>query len=74
MVEIKGIIQYYEQGEKYVDVIVSEGKDVPNSRHRVGVDIKVNRGKIITFLVGIYGISPGEIAWPAHIELKPGGA
>jgi len=74
LIELKGVIQYYDQGHKLVDVVVSEAKESPHRRHRVGVDIKVNRGKIITFLAGIYGIDPGGIVWPDHIDLKSGGA
>jgi len=69
LIELKGIVQYYDQGHKYVDVVVTEDQDVKREKHRVGVDIDVSHGKIITFLSELYGVTPGDIVWPGHIKL-----
>ena len=69
MIELKGVITHLDKDHKYIDVIVVEGKNGPQKRHRVGVDIAPNRGKIITFLASMYSVRPGEIVWPSHIEL-----
>jgi len=69
LIELKGIVQYYDEGHKYVDVVVTEDQAVKRERHRVGVDIEVNHGKIITFLSELYGVTPGDIVWPGHIKL-----
>lgn len=68
-IELRGIIQHHDGGHKYVDVVVTEGNPHIYVTHRVGVDIVVNRGKILAFLAGHYGIKPGDIVWPAHIML-----
>ena len=70
MIELKGIIQYYDQGHKYVDVVVADDPDGGYKRHRVGVDIKVNPGKIRQFLAAMYDVPPGDIVWPPHIKAK----
>lgn len=68
-IELRGIIQSKDEGHTNVDLIVTEGRADKYKRHRLGVDIKSNRGNIITFLAGFYGVPPGEIVWPDHIEL-----
>lgn len=68
MIELKGIIQSYDQGQKQVQVVVKDDSHVQHVVHQVGVDIEVNRGKILTFLASMYGIPPGQIVWPEHIE------
>lgn len=69
MIELKGIIVFYAQGHKHVDVVVAEDPYGRHQRHRLGVDIEINRGRILTFLGAIYDVPPGDIIWPAHIEL-----
>ena len=69
MIELRGIIRFKDKGHEYVDLVVTEGRADKYKRHRLGVDIKPTRGKIITFLAGIYGVPPGEIEWPTYIEL-----
>lgn len=68
-IELCGIIQYADEGHRHVEVVVKEGRPDKYKRHRLGVDIKVNRGRIITFLGNFYDVPPGKIVWPAHIEL-----
>ena len=70
MIELKGIIQHYEGEHKYVDVVVTEDKPDIYVPHRMGVDIKVNRGTILTFLAATYGVRPGDIVWHHHIKAK----
>lgn len=69
MIELKGIIVFYDQDHKHVDVVVAEDPYGRYRQHRLGVDIKPNRGKILTFLGAIYDVPPGDIIWPDHIEL-----
>jgi len=69
LIELKGIVQCYDLGHKYVEVVVFEDQDVKSRRHLVGVDIEVSHGKIITFLSELYGVPPGDIVWPGHIKL-----
>lgn len=69
MIELRGIIQYCANGHRLVDLVVTEGRPDKYKRHRMGVDIKLNRGKIITFLGELYNVPPGEIVWPDHIEV-----
>lgn len=70
-VEVRGIIQFYNMGQKHVEVMVTEDRPDNYVIHPVGVDINVNKGKILVFLSALYGVKPGEIVWPAHIRLKP---
>lgn len=67
-VELRGIVQFYDNGHRHVQVVVKDKAEVQDVVHEVGIDIEVNRGRIITFLSGLYGIPPGEIVWPAHIQ------
>ena len=69
MIELKGIIQYYDKGHKCVDVVVAAGKDESYKRLRMGVDVKANRGKILVFLAGWYDVKPSAIVWPPHIRV-----
>lgn len=71
-IELRGIVQFYNDGHKYVQVVVKDDSHVQHVVHDVGVDIDVNRGKILTFLEDLYGIPPGGIVWPEHIVLKEG--
>lgn len=73
MIVLHGIIQFKDNGHTFVDVVVKTGNTGRNIRHRVGVDIEADRGKIITFLSNFYGVQHDEIVWPAHIELETGG-
>lgn len=59
-------------GQKHVNVVVAVGNASNYKKHHVGVDINVNRGRIITFLSTMYSIPPGEIHWPSHIVLGQG--
>lgn len=70
MIELRGIIQAGKDGHTEVSLLVTEHRPDKYKRHFMGVDIKLNRGKIITFLGDVYGVSPGDILWPDHIELK----
>lgn len=70
MIELRGIIQSKKKGHTETSLVVTENRPDKYKRHFMGVDIKLNRGKIITFLGAMYGVKPGEIAWPDHIELK----
>lgn len=72
-IELRGIVQFADLGKRYVDVVVIEGNPHKYKKHRVGVDIKVNRGTIINFLSGTYGVPPGEIDWPEHIVAEDKG-
>lgn len=72
MVAINGVIEYWDLGHRHVDVVVTSGNTGRQTTHEVGVDEKPNRGKIITFLGTFYGVPPGDILWPAHIELETG--
>lgn len=74
MIELRGIIRSQDKGHELVDLVVTENRPDKYKRHRMGVDIELSRGKIITFLAGIYGIDPGGIVWPDHIRIKTGGA
>lgn len=68
-VRLRGIVQHYDGGHRYVDVVVTkEHRDI-YKRHRMGVDIKVNRGRVKTFIGGLYGIEPGHVVWPHHVEV-----
>lgn len=69
MIELRGIIQASDNGHELVDLVVTEHRPDKYKRHHMGVDVQVNRGKIITFLGDLYGVPPGEIVWPAHIEV-----
>lgn len=69
-IELRGIIQYKDLGKRYVDVMVKEGESKIYKRHRVGVDIKLNRDIVLTFLAGVYGIPQGQVVWPEHIRAE----
>ena len=69
MIELRGVIISRDNGHELVDLVVTENAPDKYKRHRLGIDIKVNRGRILTFLGGLYGVPPGAIVWPGHIEL-----
>lgn len=69
-VEVRGISQKNDKGRKYVDVLVTEEFPDIYIRHQVGVDIKVNRGKILSFLAAFYNVRTSDIVWPRHIRVK----
>lgn len=71
-VELRGVIQFYDSGHRYVDLVVNDDTTVQAIKLRMGVDVKVNRGKILTFLAAKYGIPPGQIVWPEHILVEEG--
>lgn len=73
MITLRGVIQARDEGHVETTLLVTEHRPDKYKRHRMGVDIKLSRGKIITFLADFYGVKPGEIVWPDHIELKTGG-
>ena len=68
-IELRGIVRYRDLGHEHVAVVVIEDRPDNYAQHRLGVDIKVNRGTIIKFLADLYGIPRGEIVWPEHIVL-----
>lgn len=68
-IELRGIIVHCAGGHKYVDLVVTEDRPDKYRKHRMGVDIKLNRGKIQTFLGGVYSMPPGDIVWPGHITI-----
>lgn len=69
MIELRGIIQAEKDGHTEAFVVVTEHRPDKYKRHEMGIDIKLNRGRIITFLADLYGVPPGQIGWPDHIEL-----
>lgn len=69
-IEVKGVIETIDSGINSVAVVVCEGVPYVYKTHQVGVDIVVNRGRIITFLSALYEIPPGKIGWPEHILIK----
>ena len=70
MLELRGIIQYYDQGHKHVDVVVRGDHTDIYETHRIGVDIPVNRGTIEAALAKLQGKGPGEVKWPHHIRAE----
>ncbi len=70
MIEITGVIEYCAAGHTHVDVVVRTGAAGRQVTHKVGLDEKPNRGRIITFLGNVYQVEPSQIVWPAHIELE----
>lgn len=71
-IELKGIVWYWKDGHELVDLVVAEGDSLTYRKHRVSSDQQVNRGKIVGFLTEMYGVKPGDIIWPSHIEAKVG--
>lgn len=70
MVELRGIIVNRDNEHTNTLLVVTEGSPDKYARHSMGIDIELNRGRIITFLAAMYGVPPGQIVWPDHIELK----
>lgn len=71
MVELKGIMVFSDKGHKHVDVVVCVDNADRYDNHRLGVDVKVNRGMVLKFLSEKYGVPAGDIVWPGHI-MDPG--
>lgn len=69
MIELRGIIRAQVNGHTRAELVVTEHRPDKYKRHFMGVDIKLNRGRIITFLGQAYGIEPSAIVWPEHISL-----
>lgn len=71
-IELKGIIQYWDNGHKHVQLVVADDSHVQHVVHNVGIDVKVNRGMILKFLSAIYDVTSADIVWPDHIMAKEG--
>ena len=72
IIELRGIIEFYNDGHKHVQVVVDDGSHVQHAVHLVGIDIAVNRGIILNFLAQQYSVPPGKIVWPDYITVKQG--
>ena len=72
MIELRGIIRFRNGGHRYVDLVVMVDGSATHAVHRLGVDVKGKRGKMITFLAAMYSVRHGAIVWPSHIELESG--
>lgn len=72
IIELRGIIQFYNAGHKHVQVVVAEDSNVQHAVHLVGIDIVVNRGIILNFLAERYSVPPGKIVWPDYIKVNVG--
>lgn len=68
VIELRGIMKKSDKEHHYVDVLVTVDRPDIYRRHRVGVDIDFNRGRIRRFLSELYGVPPGQIVWPEHIR------
>lgn len=68
-IQLRGIIQFHRDGKMYVDLVIKKKTAVNAVKVRMGVDIKLNRGKILTFLAEQYDALPGEIDWPEYITI-----
>lgn len=69
-IELRGIINSWNSGHRQTEIVVTEDRPDNYKSHSLGVDIKVNRGKIRTFLASLYNIRPSEIVWPEHIRIQ----
>lgn len=69
MIEVRGVISYQDSGHTVTDIVVTEHRHDKYKEHRMGIDVKPNKGKIQVFLGGVYGIPPGDVSWPEHIEV-----
>lgn len=72
MIEVKGVIVYYEGKVKCCKVVVAVDNKPPFNSHYTGKDIKVDKGKIILFLSELYDVPSTDIVWPDHIILGDG--
>ena len=68
-IELRGIQVVSRHGHKHCSVVVTKDHADMYVNHKVGVDINVNRGKILTFLGNFYGMEPGHVAWPHHVKV-----
>ena len=68
MIEIRGIIQYYDDGHKHVKIVVRREHSDIYETHDVGLDIPVNRGRILSELARLETAGPAQLIWPHHIE------
>lgn len=72
MVKVIGVIIYYKQDHKHVDVVVESGTPPKRAKHQVGVDIKTNKGILSKYIADLYAVSRSEIQWPVHIKVETG--
>lgn len=69
MVELRGIEIRWEAGDKVVAAVVrTEYPDI-YEKHELFRNRPVNRGRVRTALGSIYGVPPGQIVWPKHINV-----
>ena len=69
MITLRAVILRKYGDHEIAEVVVTVDSPHNYETHQVGVDIQLNRGKVITFIGGIYGIPPGEVVWPEHVAL-----
>lgn len=69
MIELRGIEVYWDNGDKVIEVVVRTQYPDIFEKKELYRNKSVNRGRINTSLGNIYGVPPGQIVWPAHIEL-----
>lgn len=70
MIELHGIIQFWENGHKHVEVVVNGESPDTHVTIPVGIDVKVNRGMILSFLAARFGVRSGDIVWPGYIRAE----
>jgi len=70
MIEIRGIIQYYDGGHKHVQIVIRREHSDIYETHEVGLDIPVNRGRILSELASLETAEPAQLIWPHHIKAE----
>jgi len=68
MVELRGIIQYYDGGHKHVQIVVRREHSDIYETHELRVDIPVNKDRILAELDRLETAGPAQLIWPHHIE------
>jgi len=70
MVELRGIIQYYDDGQKHVKLVIRREHSDIYETHELGLDISVNKGRILAELARLETAGPVRLIWPHHIKAE----
>jgi len=69
MFVIRGIEISRDGGDKFVKVVIQKDFADRYKVIRKKANVHINKGLVINYAAGHFGIPPGKIAWPHHIDV-----
>lgn len=70
MLELRGIIQWWDEGKKHTRLVVRRDHGDIYEQHDLEADMAINKSKVLAELGKLQVKGAGPIVWPHHIEAK----